>query len=636
MENNQPQEKEIPPEPPRDVQILDAKPVQEKNADSRNVFIGTLNVFNAPVQKYLGEPLRRRYHRHYHPRHKHGTKHFIADILLVLVVVALLSANIYAAFFLAPGLPERVQLTLVTTPETVTSGDFVTLTFSYKNDNDVALMDAHLAVFLPKYFSHITVTPASFDERTHTFSLGRIAAGGNGVVTVRGQLLGSIGTDVEAGAVLSYAREGAGFNDRRESKGVSFSIPLLQSTIRLSVAVPEVIVHEGTASFLVQYENIGKPPIAELIVQPNFGDPLHLLESSVPLTDGVFRMTNIAQGGRGEIRGQLALRAHGEETTIFAVQAFVAGAALLQSEAKRVVRVFYPKLALSPLYDGERDVITLGSALEFSFVYENNEAEDMLDLTVTIDPPSAVFSRDAKIATTITRQEDSALALVRAGKKGTIHFSLLTNETLDRKSFFGTGDPIVRIPYIVSYRLASAPDRLIQFTRTDERKLQSDFAIDAFGRYYTPEGDQLGRGSLPPRVGETTRYWVFLPLTNTISDIADVVVTAELGAHAAWTRKSSVTLGDPLAYDERTRTVTWRLPRVTKYSGGEYPDVGAAFEVAVTPEADDLGKEPLLLTNIRVRGQDTFTRTTIEREAATVTTKLSVDRKASNKGKVVP
>lgn len=641
MKKNQTPKKEIhetPAQALREVEIVDAAPVPSPSAREQrgNVFIGTLNVFNAPVQKYLGEPLRQRYHRHYHPRHKHGMKHFVADIFLALVVVGLLGANIYAAFFFAPSLLERVQLTLATTPETVTSGDRVTLTFAYKNDNDGALTDAHLAVFLPKHFSHITTTPASFDERTNTFSLGRIVAGGNGVVEVRGQLTGSVGTDVPVGAVLSYGRERKGLAENRESKSVSFAIPLLQSTVRLSLDMQDDVVHEGTTSFVVQYENTGKPPIAELVLQPNVSDTLQLKESSAPLTDGVFRITNIAQGGRGEIRGSVAIRAHGEDTTAFIVKAFVEGTSLLQSEAKKDLRIFYPKVSVAPLRDRGRDSVILGGVLDFSFAYENGEGEDILDLSVTVDPPSALFARDAKTVTTMTKREDPSFALVRAGAKGTIPFALPVKATIDRQSLFGAGDPIIRIPYVVRYRRASHPDRLIQFERTDERTVQSDLAIDAFGRYYTLEGDQLGRGPLPPRVRETTRYWVFIPLTNTISDVVDVVVTAELGAHAEWTRKGSITLGDALTYDERARRVTWRVPRVTKYSGGEYPDVGAAVEVALTPEADDIGKEPVLLTNIRVRGHDTFTNATIEREAATVTTQLAVDRKAKERSKVVP
>lgn len=639
MKKNKTSEKEIreaSAEPSRAVEIVDAKPVQEPLAREQqgNVFIGTLNVFNAPVQKYLGEPLRQRYHRHYHPRHKHGMKHFVADIFLVLVVTGLLGANIYTAFFFAPSLLERVQLTLATTPETVTSGDLVTLTFSYKNDNDVALTDAHLAVLLPKRFLSITTIPTSFDERTNTFSLGRIVAGGNGVVEVRGQLTGSVGTDVPVGAVLSYGRERKGLGENRESKSVSFAIPLLQSTVRLSLDIEGDVVHEGTASFVAQYENIGKPPIAELVLQPNVSDTLQLKESSAPLIDGVFRITNIALGQRGEIRGELRIRAHGEDTTTFVLKAFVEGTTLLQSEAKKTLRIFYPKVSVAPLRD--RDAVILGGDMDLSFAYENGEGEDVLDLAIAVDPPSALFSRDAKMVTTMTKREDPSLALVRAGAKGIIAFTLPAKATIDRQSLFLQGDPIIRIPYVVSYRRASRPDRLIQFERTDERKVQSDLTIDAFGRYYTLEGDQLGRGPLPPRVNETTRYWVFIPLTNTISDVVDVVVTAELPAHAEWTRKGSITLGDALTYDERTRTVTWRVPRVTKYSGGEYPDVGAAVEVAVTPEADDIGKEPILLTNIRVRGHDTFTGATIEREAAIVTTQLSVDRKAKDKGKVLP
>ena len=48
-----------------------------------------------------------------------------------------------------------------------------------------------------------------------------------------------------------------------------------------------------------------------------------------------------------------------------------------------------------------------------------------------------------------------------------------------------------------------------------ELPVATEVAMQNSIRYYTEEGDQLGRGPLPPQVGETTKYWVFVQITNT-------------------------------------------------------------------------------------------------------------------------
>ena len=40
-------------------------------------------------------------------------------------------------------------------------------------------------------------------------------------------------------------------------------------------------------------------------------------------------------------------------------------------------------------------------------------------------------------------------------------------------------------------------------------RLNSNLAVQVYPMYYAPTGDQLGRGPLPPKVGETTKYWIF-------------------------------------------------------------------------------------------------------------------------------
>lgn len=619
-----------------DLHVVTGRPVEGTISPLKNgnIIIGTLNVFNAPAQKYIGEPLRRRYHKHYHPRHKHGMKHLIADIFLGVTVVALLGVNIYAFFFSTPGLQENVVMTLGVTPEIIRSGDQVTITVDYENRSDTALLDAALSILCPCNTSPIAVEPADiYDAKTHTFRIGTIEPHGNGSIRFSWLYLGTVGTTQHFSAALSYGAKNA---LRRETKSVVWRSSVNASALALTIAMPEEFVHEGTVPFTLHYANRGTRPLANVRIEPVLPSGSTFLSFSPQLVDGALTLSVLPPGGEGTVSGQLAFRGDGATETMFVVRTYLGEARIAQEEVQHRASVFYSKLTLAPISDDAETALALGTDAPFLFSYENGETSDIVDLSLTVHPPELFFDINTKTVLSLSKVNDPSLAFVRAKAKGTLTLSVPIKTSVSRMEAFGDGDPRVRIPYTFSYRLASAPQKEIRIERVMERNVESDFTLDAFGRYFSPEGDQLGRGPLPPRVGDTTKYWVFIPLANTFSDVKDVTVTATLGEHVAWTRKASITLGAPLTFDERTRTLTWRIPLVTKFTGGDYPDVGAAIEVALTPEARDSGIEPVLITDIHVRGHDTFTNTTIERGAMPVTTRLTVDRKAKDKSIVVP
>lgn len=649
METNNPPEKEIidvPPEPrppvgggvERPVEVVETRVItQPESQPARgNVIIGRLNIFNAPVNKYLGEPMRQRYHKHYHPRHKHGGKHLIADIFLALSVVALVAFNVYLFFFAAPGLQEKVAMTIGVTPETLKSGERVLLTVDYENKSDAVLRDAKLSILCPCDASPLVAEPAAqYDPVTHTFSLGDINSHGNGSVRFSWTFFGTVGEMQHFAAALSY---GTDLATRRETKSVVHRAPVNDSVVRTALDMPAFFVHEGTSPFAITVTNTGAQGFDSILLRPSWSEAFEAVEADTPFNDGAFRAPLLLPGQTHTIRGIMRYHGRGEQEATFSVATFLnADRPVLQREEQYTARIFYPKFVATPPANNAA-LLTLGVPFTLSFDYENGESEDVVDVSLALDPPSDVFplTPDTASLTQQNKITNPSLALIRTKAKGVFTFTLPTRTSVHQQALFHDGDPVIFIPYVLSYRLASAPQNVVRLEREMHVKINSDLAIDAFGRYYTPEGDQLGRGSLPPRVEETTRYWVFVPVTNSISDVENMVVTMQLGSAVEWTKKSSVTLGDPLSYDERARTITWRLPRVTKYSGGEYPDVGAAVELALTPGPEDVGKEMILVESVSARGRDTFTGTTIERTAGAVTTNLVVDRRTQGKSRVVP
>jgi len=141
----------------------------------------------------------------------------------------------------------------------------------------------------------------------------------------------------------------------------------------------------------------------------------------------------------------------------------------------------------------------------------------------------------------------------------------------------------------------------------------------------------LGRGSLPPKVGESTKYWVFARLINDISPVEKVTLTMELPLNVSWSDKTSVAVGDPLVYDPNTRTVSWTVSKLPV----KPTNIGLAFEVSIIPTASQVGQNPVLIQNIKISGKDERTGALIEKELGNITTKLIQDTKGKLRDGVV-
>ncbi|MFA5107413.1 MAG: hypothetical protein WC497_03765 [Patescibacteria group bacterium] len=123
---------------------------------------------------------------------------------------------------------------------------------------------------------------------------------------------------------------------------------------------------------------------------------------------------------------------------------------------------------------------------------------------------------------------------------------------------------------------------------------KSQFVAEAI--YYSDSGVQFGYGPLPPRVGETTGYRVFWRIKKGTESYENLTVEASLPETATWAGNSSVSFGQPLTYDEKTRTVTWPVGKFT----GDQPDITASYEVTITPTVNDLEKFMTLCQTARV------------------------------------
>jgi hypothetical protein len=115
-------------------------------------------------------------------------------------------------------------------------------------------------------------------------------------------------------------------------------------------------------------------------------------------------------------------------------------------------------------------------------------------------------------------------------------------------------------------------------------------------RYFSAEGEQLGRGPFPPRSGETTTYRVVLKMEAQRGAFENVRLQGALPANVRWT--GFVPQGAPVEFDKVSREVSWRGGEVTEDSRV------AVFEVVLTPSFDQVGESAVLLSQISASGRE--------------------------------
>jgi len=112
----------------------------------------------------------------------------------------------------------------------------------------------------------------------------------------------------------------------------------------------------------------------------------------------------------------------------------------------------------------------------------------------------------------------------------------------------------------------------------------------------------LGLGPLPPMIGATTKYWIFVQASNTINNIQNNNFRAVLPSGVEWNGRQSITIGSPLKFNPTNRQITWSFPDIPSFS-----QIGLYFEVSVTPNESQVNQTITLLKDIEFETYDKIT-----------------------------
>lgn len=569
----------------------------------------TLEIANQP-SRHFTEPFRllkeRRYHRDRPFPHK------VLDVLgLTMTIVAIA----LAVMILWPG-PTGASMLAIhaqVTPREVVSGSRSVLAFHFENKTEHALSNVRVDFAFPEHFAVESVTTETIHGGERSITIGEIGAHGRGVIHVAGTMYGDVGGAQTFVATANFSDE----EGHELEKITSTDFFPVRSTLALMLELPAALVAGGTIEGRLIYANVGDQRFPSIAIVPTWPEGFVLEESSIALQNGRFVVQGLDPEEEGVIDFTGTLGAAGDATFVFDPSfSFDDGHTYRQETLTQTVAIVAAPLTLS--IESQEAIASPGGTLSYTVHYENRGETTVQNLTLTPRDKSAMIASVSPPALTI--------GTLAPGASGNATFTVTFASSIAKSS-----DLNVRIGAGATLSIDDGAKVTIESPSID-LTVTTPISLQAFARYSTPSGDQLGRGPLPPVVGETTKYWIFWTIQGTGHDLDRLTIRAELPANVSFTGRQSVPLGD--AVTTSNGDVVWNVDQVPTTLGGSAPTVAVGFEVALTPTADQVGTIAKLLERTTLTAHDAVTGDLVTASSSVITIDLPNDALAAGQNRV--
>lgn len=575
--------------------------------------------------RWFTHPARKHYRKKYHGRYKYPQAVFVFDLILIGIAIGLGLIALFLAFYKPTTLADKVIFEATVAPREVVAGAPSTLVIRWTNLTGEELEGAKLLLGYPEHFLLQEVATETGVIDGSVIDLGTIPVDGQGQVKIRGVMFGNVGGDQTFRSILSFR---AASEERAIQKVSYHTFQPVASTLALELELPERLVAYQEMSGMIKYKNTGEIDFPEISVEPIWPEGFTLLESSTEFSNGSWRLPAIEAGTEGEMSFTGRMDTELESVEFVFHPFFTFGLTNYQQESlHQIVPFIPPPVKLSHSIDSA--TIRPGSNLSVTVQYENTSEFEVSQIEIRFDSDSPFF-RSADLAKQVLK-----IDALNPGETGTgtltipVRSSILQSETTTYTNLSATTN------LIASYVLGDGAESRITSAGSEiTTAITSPIVLESFGRYSSPQGDQLGRGPIPPYVGEETKYWIFVNIRGTTNPITNVSLEGQLPAGVRFTGKQTVSRGDSISYDSGSNTISWSISRIEPtFAPGSYV-IGLAFEVGVTPSAAQVGTSPSLLSNIRITGTDANTGGFVSASGASVSTNLPNDAMAAGLGVV--
>ena len=536
-----------------------------------------------------------------------------ANILLLILSIILVAVLI---FFNITSPRDKVSLSISNSEENVTAGAMVSFSFNYKTNEKIS--NATVDVSWPHDFMIESISPSNlFDYQNNTFNLGDLDSGSTGKIKVNGYVWGEK-NEQQMLAFIMRCRECG-----RDGIISSFFYNIENRALDVSLDISEIVYLNSETEGVLKIKNNTNNNLSN--IKLDLGPDMDIRRSDVETINSQLMIGSLYPKEEREIKFWSLFKKEGD---INVEPSF--SLTLLEKDfsfpcQNIPLNVRKPGLALD--ISNDQSIVSANQKILYNLNYKNNERGTIKNLKFSFSSANPNFSlQSLGIVSDLKNSSHQGNVItvhdLLEGESG----SLSLESYFDQRQINKNQELSLRVDLeyqmndqLIRYRIDSSGSRLI-----------SSVSASASAYYYSPQGDQLGVGPLPPAVNMATNYWVFLEFNNTGNDLENFALSAELPDNVYFSDNKRV-LDGRIIYGEIGKRLLWEISEISGISNS----YRASFEVTLIPEEGDLGTVPDLLKNIKFTARDKFVDQELSQTLNSITTDLKNDRLSSGKGKVI-
>jgi len=554
--------------------------------------------------------LHHHYHKNYHGKYEHAKKLFVFDLALLFVAMVLLASSVFL-FLWKPSLTGQIDMSISLGNERIKSGDKIHLTIDYTNKSKYKLNDVSLGLRLPEGFliNRNKTSKDTFSDDLIFQSLKEIKAGASGQVDIYGWFWGEPNKDADFIANLSYQPEK---DSNREQKLSSFVARLSDSVLAGQLEISASALPNSPLKFTYTLTNSSDHEINEISITNNWNLAYRQAGADV-MNEKVTSNITLQPGDSKVIEGQLITpNKSGSFSFTVTPQVLVNNHLISQTPITKELKIFAPQIISGARLLQSLDYAEPGQIIPLEIKWENKSNFKLQNLTLHL-----ASNLSGVVDWTKTAKENNAKA-----ESNGLFFDNTSRTNLSDGNPNSSDVFVVKIYLLPSFNLPEVEKANLEIypvvkgtsNEASGQKFSQEGARiriplatevnfnNIETRYYTSEGDQLGRGPLPPQVGKTTKYWIFVKIGNTTNAINDVTFDTSLPEGVEFTGKQSTSIGPQIDYNNSTRAISWKYNTLPPNS-----QTGLYFEVSVTPSVSQIGQNILLTNALQFSATDNFT-----------------------------
>jgi hypothetical protein len=505
-------------------------------------------------------------------------------------------------------------------PTTIAGGDTVPLSLAITNKNVVPLTNATLEIDFPP--GSRSTSDATKPYPRYVENLGTLAPGVTVLRSVKAIVFGSASSSLSIPISLSYEAQGSNATFVKKS---SYPLAVTSAPLSISVDLPAEAVagQPFTATVLVRSNATTALNNVVLAAQLPFG---YTLQSSSPAAQGTsFLLGTLAPGAAKTVSltGVLSGQAGDIDTLHFTVGTGNSASdltpeiAYMSQDASTAIAAPFLATALSingdtsaspTLAPGANNTATLSWRNTLSVPLAN--ATIRVALTGDVVPGSISTGNgfyDSSTGSIIfSPATDPSLESLAPGASGLGSFSFETGAAGSARA------PSVTFSVSISGERAGQDEVPEEVTASQVETASVSGAVTLTAVSLHAAGPIPNTGPLPPAPGQATTYTILWQVANPGNDIANPIVTATLPSYVSYTGQTS---GQGLAYDDVSRTVTWKPGDLASGSGAT-----VAFQLSLVPSTSQEGSEPALTSGVSFTGFDRYAQVPLSASAPPPTT----------------